>query len=111
MSTEKRHTQNLDNSIREAIALSKRLGIDYVELLKSSAKTAQKALKGAERISNTDFSVFCEMDLTGKRVIILDDIVTTGASMGSAATLVRSMVAKSILALSVGYAYKHKTKE
>jgi len=30
MSTEKRHTQNLDNSIREAIALSKRLGIDYV---------------------------------------------------------------------------------
>ena len=101
----------LDHAKLLAERVAKRLGIDYVELLKSSAKTAQKALKGAERISNTDFSVFCEMDLTGKRVIILDDIVTTGASMGSAATLVRSMGAKSILALSVGYAYKHITKE
>lgn len=84
------------------------LGVEYLELLKSTAKTAQKSLKGAERIANTDFSVISDTDLTGRTVIILDDIVTTGASMGSAATLIRSMGAKSIYALSIAYAYKNK---
>ena len=98
----------IDHAKLLAQRVAKRLCINYVGLLTSKAKTAQKALKGAERIVNTDYSVSCEMDLSGKRVIILDDIVTTGASMGSAATMIRSMGAKEIYALSVGYAYKNK---
>ena len=51
--------------------VSKRLGIEYVELLRSKAKTAQKSLVGAERIANTDYSVYRDMDLSEKCVIIL----------------------------------------
>lgn len=87
---------------------SKLLGIRYLDLFKSGAKTAQKSLKGVDRIANTDFTVTADMDLTGHTVIILDDIVTTGASMGSAATLIRSMGARDIYALSAAYAYKIK---
>lgn len=87
---------------------SKLLGIRYLDLLKSGAKTAQKSLKGVDRIANTDFTVTADMDLSGHTVIILDDIVTTGASMGSAATLIRSMGARDIYALSAAYAYKIK---
>ena len=90
--------------------VAEELSIEYAELLRSTAKTAQKSLKGEERIANTEFSVFREADLSGRRVIILDDVVTTGASMGSAATFIRSMGAKEIYALSVGYAYKEKIK-
>ena len=83
--------------------VASRLGITYIQLFASSAKRAQKSLNREERIANTDFKLLKETDLKGKCVIILDDLVTTGSSMCSAATLIRSLGAKDIHALSVGY--------
>lgn len=87
------------------------LSVECMGLLTSTAKTAQKSLGAAERIANTDFKVVAEPDLTKRTVIIVDDIVTTGASIGSAAALIRSMGAKDIYTMSVGYAYKQKAKD
>ena len=87
------------------------LSAECITLLASTAKTAQKSLGGRERIANTDFTVVKEVDLSKRTVVIVDDIVTTGASMGNAATLIRSIGAKDIYALSVGYAYKQQTKD
>ena len=101
----------VDHARLLAERVAKLLSVEYIALLSSTAKTAQKSLKGLERIANTNFSVINDIDLSKKRVIIVDDIVTTGASVGSAATLIRSMGAKDIYALSVGYAYKHKEKD
>jgi ComF family protein len=83
--------------------VASRLGIAYIQLFTSTAKRAQKSLNREERIANTDFKLIKEIDLKGKCVIILDDMVTTGSSMCSAATLIRSLGAKDIHALSVGY--------
>ena len=95
--------------LAERVALL--LSVECMRLLTSTAKTAQKSLAGAERIANTNYTVVSEPDLSQRTVIIVDDIVTTGASMGSAAMLVRSMGAKDIYALSVGYAYKQNKED
>ena len=99
----------VDHARMLAKKVSEKLGIGYLEIFKSTAKTAQKSLRGVERVKNADFSLLNEFDLTKKTVIIVDDVVTTGASMGNAATLVRSMGAKNIYALSIGSAYNKKS--
>jgi ComF family protein len=81
----------LDHAKVLAERVAERLGIEYMPLLKSTAKRAQKLLSGEERIENTSFSIIRDADLNGRTVIIVDDLVTTGTSMGSAATLIRSM--------------------
>ena len=44
-------------------------------------------------------------DVDGKDVIIVDDIVTTGSSMGAAATLIRGLGCRKIYAAAVSIAY------
>lgn len=96
----------IDHSALLAIELAKRFGANYYNLLKSNSKKPQKALEKIERLKNTDFEIVNEIDLTGKSVIIVDDIITSGASMGTAASLLRSLGCKNIVALTLGIAYK-----
>ena len=96
----------IDHSAMLAKGLAKRFGSSYYNLLKSNAKKPQKSLEKMERLKNTDFEIIKEIDLTGKSVIIVDDIITSGASMGTAASLVRSMGCRNIVALTLGIAYK-----
>ena len=88
--------------------LAKILGIEYKKLLISKSKTQQKHAEGREaRIRNVDFRIKRgTKDITDKNVILVDDIVTTGASMGHAATLIKSLGAKKIIAASIAIAYK-----
>jgi len=96
----------MDHSELLARELASRFSAKYIKLLKSNAKTEQKSLDRLERLKNADFEIVNEIDLAGKTVIILDDIITSGASMGSAATLVRSMGCKNITAAVLAIAYK-----
>ena len=45
------------------------------------------------------------IDLSGKTMVIVDDIVTTGASVSVAATLLKGAGAKRIIAASLAIAY------
>lgn len=91
-----------------AVSLAKELGAEYVSILTSLSKKPQKSLEGVDRLKNANFAIKSEVDLSGKSVIIVDDVITTGASMGNAAALIRSLGAKKIIAASLGIAYKDK---
>lgn len=97
-----------DHSELLAKAVAHELGAVYIPLLKSGARKAQKSLEREERLKNAEFKIIKEIDLTGKSVIIVDDIITTGASVGTAAALVRSLGARSITAVALAIAYKDK---
>lgn len=96
----------IDHSALLAEEVAKRSSATYQSLLSSNAKKAQKSLMPDERKRNADFSLKKDIDLTGKKVIIVDDIITSGASMSNAATLIRSLGAKQIVAACLAIAYK-----
>ena len=98
----------MDHSELLARAVARELGAEYISLLKSGSKKAQKSLEREERLKNVDFKLIKDIDLTGKSVIVVDDIITTGASVGTAAALIRSLGARSITAATLAIAYKDK---
>ncbi len=91
-----------------AKALSKRLSVEYAELLSSKTKIAQKKAQSVEeRKQNAIFKLKNEkLDLSGKTVVLVDDIVTTGASMGACAFQLKALAPKKIIGASIAIAYK-----
>ena len=102
----------LDHAEKLAKAVANIFSAEYKPLLKSMAKTAQKKGESTEkRIENAKFKLINEnLDLSGKTVIIIDDIVTTGASMGSAAFNIKTLMPKKIIGASIAVAYKDSYK-
>ena len=96
----------IDHSELLAKSVAKRLGVKYIRTLKSRAKSEQKLLTREERLKNTDFTLLAKESLEGKKIIIVDDIITTGASVGSAAVMIRALRPKSIYAAALAIAYK-----
>jgi len=94
-----------DQSARLSKEIAHNLGANYLSLLHSKSKKEQKQLSAEQRLKNVDFSIRKNIDLKNKRVVIVDDIITTGASMASAASLIRSLGTKEIYAASLGIAY------
>ena len=100
-----------DHSRVLAGALAERLGIEYVDLLVSRSSKAQKKTRGEERILNAKFDYRKHTeDIKGKRVILFDDIVTTGASMGNSATLIKGLGAKEIVGVCLAISFNDKYK-
>lgn len=58
----------------------------------------QSALPWKERKKNVRNAFRCDMDLTGKRIALVDDVLTTGASLNALAEAVRKSGAKEIVA-------------
>lgn len=96
----------IDHSELLARELAKRFDAEYISLLKSNAKKPQKSLETADRFKNADFYISKNIDLTGRAVILVDDIITSGASMSKAASLIRSLGSREINAASLAIAYK-----
>ncbi len=96
-----------DQSERLAREMSDALGLSFCKTLKRSLRAKpQKALRSAAaRQKNTEKSLFlckgAERKLAGKRVLLVDDVVTSGASMRTAAGLLRDAGAREIIAVSV----------
>lgn len=91
----------LDHSQVLAKAVARKLGITYVSILKSKAKKPQKKMGGEERLKNAKFAYKNRPNLDGKRVIILDDIVTTGASMCAAGKLLYGLSASEVIGCAI----------
>ena len=97
----------LDHSAEIAKCISRKLGVEYVKLLKSKSKKAQKKTHGEERLKNAKFDYVRKPDdVEGKRVILVDDIVTTGASMGASAMLIRALGAKEVVGASLAITFR-----
>lgn len=98
----------MDHAEVLAKATAKKLGATYMKTLISRAKSAQKKSKSPlERMQNANFKLIKEsLDLEKKNVILIDDIVTTGASMGNCAMLLKSAGAGRIIGAAIAIAYK-----
>lgn len=99
-----------DHSMELAKAVSKRLDIPYIEVLRSKSKKAQKTVFGNDRMKNAKFDYKCDdsFSLKGKSVILIDDIITTGSSMSNCATLIKGLRPKRIIGACLGTAFKEK---
>ena len=96
-----------DQSKRIATEMGDALSIPVITALKRSVRAKpQKTLgSAASRVRNTEKSLFlcrgAEKKLVGKRVLLVDDVVTSGASMRTAAKLLKKAGAREIIAVSV----------
>ena len=101
-----------DQSECLARALSVRSGVPFFSLLvRKRTGTVQKGLSGlALRAANVK-GAFCpadtEFSLRGKRVLLVDDIVTTGASMAECARVLRRMGAREVIGVALTVSYRH----
>lgn len=81
----RRGYNQVDNIAR---GISEATGLKYLDALKMTrGRKTQTSLSGAERITNAEslFQVRKDVDLNKKGVLLVDDICTTGATLGSAA--------------------------
>lgn len=98
-----------DHSECLAKAIAKKLGLEYKKILKSKSKKAQKKTHGEERIKNAVFDYKRSLpDLKGAKILLVDDIVTTGASLGNSAVLIKGLGVKTIVGVCIGITYKDK---
>lgn len=68
----------------------------------------QSALPWKERKKNVRGAFRCDADLTGKRVALVDDVMTTGASLDALAEAVQKMGASEISVWVVARTLPHK---
>jgi ComF family protein len=71
--------------------LCKRAGIEQAKVLRPARATlSQKSLDSADRALNLHESMRSRTCLSGRRFILVDDVVTTGATLAEAARAVRA---------------------
>ena len=101
----------IDHAALLSARVAKKLGAKYEKILISHSKKEQKLSKHREeRMKNARFDYASKhIDLTGKTVVLVDDVVTTGASMSVAATLLKGAGAKKIVGASLAIAYNDST--
>ena len=92
-----------------AKTVAKKLGLKYLTLLVSRQSKAQKKTSGEERFKNAEFDYKRGAKLDSTRVLLFDDIVTTGASMGHCAALLRGLGSKYTVGVALGIAYRDGT--
>ena len=94
--------------------LAKRLGIGHVKAIhRTSDGREQKRLTLAERQDNASchFALSPRVDLTGRTVLLLDDICTTGASLASCTELLYQGGAERVVAVCVAVTQRDESMD
>ena len=84
---------------------AKALGVPFLQTLRCrSDRTDQKSLTAAQRAEHARgrYSLCRPVDLAGKRLILIDDICTTGATTDACALLLKKQGADRITVCTVG---------
>ena len=108
LSEKRRRERGYDQAFLLASAAALELGDVAVETLRKSRHTdAQSGLEGeAERRANV-LGAYTAVDpelLAGKRVLLIDDVVTTGATFSECARVLRTMGAKDVVCAALARA-------
>lgn len=77
--------------------------VNYTSVIKHKATKPQVAFSGKERIQNVKgvFSVKHQDKIKGKRVVLIDDVMTTGSTLKECALAIKAAGAKSVDTLTV----------
>ena len=81
-----------------------RLPIDATSCHRTRNTPAQANLAWRERVKNIRGAFHCSADFTGKRVVLIDDVMTTGASLDECARTLKLHGATAVIALVVARA-------
>ncbi len=94
----------------EAIAkeLAETLGLPYIKgcLCKVRQTPHQSSLKYNQRIENLRGTMECRADMSGKTVLLADDVLTTGATADECARALKSGGAKKVYVVTLATAVK-----
>jgi ComF family protein len=90
-----------DQAVLIARAVARRTDGEYKSLLRRYGAQEQKHASRSLRQTQLQgvFSVKKSADVVGKRILLIDDVLTTGATLNEAATLLRSQGARTIGAI------------
>lgn len=86
-----------DQSKEIALAVAEASGIPCRDLLKRvGISKAQKELNHVDRKKNIKGKFRCDEDLTGKTVLLIDDVLTTGSTTGECARMLKAQGANRV---------------
>jgi ComF family protein len=77
-------------------------GLVRDDVLKRNDRAAQQTLSAAERLRNLQGAVTCQhpAEIHGRRVLLVDDVVTTGATLSACAEVLADAGARRVTALA-----------
>jgi predicted amidophosphoribosyltransferase len=90
-------------------ALGQLTGNRVADALRSRASADQRALGREERLANRASAFVAVGEVDGERIVLVDDVFTTGATLDAAARAVSSGTTSAVRALSVARACSHRT--
>ena len=98
LAVERQRQRGYNQALEIARVISARTGIALLPrgLLRIRATPPQAALPWTERAKNVRGAFACELDLSGLTVAIVDDVMTTGASLAEAAKVLKASGAASV---------------
>lgn len=98
----KRWQRGFNHSYELAVTLAKQHNIPLVtDFKRVKFGQDQRLLTRKERLKNLENTFVCKQDLSGQHVLLLDDVVTTGATIESAAKALVAAGAKPPVVLSI----------
>ena len=92
LSRERQRERGYNQAYEIARALARELQVPLVRdgVRRDRASPPQAALPWSERAKNVRGAFICELDLTGMTVAVIDDVMTTGASLAELAKTLRA---------------------
>jgi ComF family protein len=78
--------------------------IDETALVRAKATQQQAMLKAVERRENVKDAFTCRGDVRGKRIVLVDDVCTTGSTLEACAAALRACGAASVWAFTLARA-------
>lgn len=94
--TDRIRERGYDHAKLLSSALAKETGLLHLSLLARTSQKRQVGLRRAERLKNISNSFRINGDVAGAHIILVDDVVTTGATLGEAAKVLRAVGAKRV---------------
>ena len=98
---------NQSAEIARRIAHQTAQSLDIESLTRCRATPPQAELPMKERTRNVRGAFECNSDLSGKRVLLIDDVMTTGATLREASRVIKLHGALHIDVAIIARAYKH----
>lgn len=87
---------NQSLEIAKLLAKQSNIALDYTSCTRTKYTPPQASLPLKERVKNIKGAFACSADLAGKRIAIVDDVMTTGASLNELAKTLKKAGAQHI---------------